>query len=308
MKNTQNKKNKKEYFEYYADVFLKTSKIKNKESTYSNYYYVINSKVLPYFKDYKIKSITNDTIINYTNTLISKKLSSKTIKDTLTILYGILKKYNKKIERTYPRINKNEIKVLENNDQILLESYIVNNLNNITFLIYLSLYTGLRIGEVCALKWSNIDLDEGKVTINSTITRVLSNNKKNKTKIIITDAKTINSVREIPLNESILKLAKKVESSSKTHYISTNSPKFMEPRLFYNKYKSILKELNIDKYNFHALRHIFATRCINSGADPKTLSLILEHSSVKITLDRYVHTNFKSKVTLISNLKLLYQF
>lgn len=301
----ESKKNKKGCFDSYVNLYLKRCMIRNKESTYSSYYYVINSRILPYYSGLEIKKITSDSVTKYANYLMAKGLSNKTIKDTLTILYGILKLYNKKIEVIYPKIMKKEVKILKECDQLLLETYLVNNLNSISFGIYLSLYTGLRIGEVCALKWS--DIDSNKITINNTVVRVIASNKKRKTKLVIANAKSISSIREIPLSNNMKKLIEKLNGINPSHYILSGTSKFMDPRTFYNKYKKILNELNINNYNFHTLRHTFATKCIEKGADPKTLSLILGHSSVKITLDRYVHPDFNNKVNLMNNLEHLYK-
>jgi len=310
MKNIEikDKKNKKDYFRYYADNYLRLCKIKNKESTYSCYYYIINSRILPYFNNLKVKKITNTTILNYIDNLTKQKLSNKTIKDTLSILYSILKNTNNNVNIVYPKVIKKDIKILNKNDQLRLEEYLINNIDNITFGIYLSLYTGLRIGELCALRFSDIDLLNNKIIIKNTVVRVKNESKYNKTILILNSAKSNSSIREIPLTYNLKNLFNKINKNNDSFYLLSNNEKFIDPRNFYNKYKTILKELNISNYNFHTLRHTFASRCIEYGADPKTLSLILGHSSVKITLDRYVHPNFNNKVKLMNNLELVYKF
>ena len=285
MKNIEikDKKNKKDYFRYYADNYLRLCKIKNKESTYSCYYYIINSRILPYFNNLKVKKITNTTILNYIDNLTKQKLSNKTIKDTLSILYSILKNTNNNVNIVYPKVIKKDIKILNKNDQLRLEEYLINNIDNITFGIYLSLYTGLRIGELCALRFSDIDLLNNKIIIKNTVVRVKNESKYNKTILILNSAKSNSSIREIPLTYNLKNLFNKINKNNDSFYLLSNNEKFIDPRNFYNKYKTILKELNISNYNFHTLRHTFASRCIEYGADPKTLSLILGISKSSFT-------------------------
>ena len=115
--------------------------------------------------------------------------------------------------------------------------------------------------------------------------------------------KSNNSYRVIPIPYFLKAILRRFEGISSNCYFLTGSDKFIEPRALYNRYKGILKELNIDKYTFHSLRHTFATRCISNGCDPKTLSLILGHASVNITLNRYVHPSYDDKVRFMNSLK-----
>ena len=125
-----------------------------------------------------------------------------------------------------------------------------------------------------------------------------------KTKIIVEDAKSLSSIREIPIPDFIVSILYLFSENMKSDdFFITGNKKFMETRTFFNQYKMILKEISLGKYNFHALRHTFATRCIENGCDPKTLSEILGHSNVKITLDRYVHPNYENKVKMMNQLK-----
>ena len=156
--------------------------------------------------------------------------------------------------------------------------------------IILSLYTGLRIGEICALKWSDIDFINNQIIVNHSVTRIKNINESFlKTKIIINEPKTEYSKRVIPIPNSIINSLKQVFPNNKDYYFLTNSCKVLEPRTYYNKYKKVLKKIGLEKYNYHALRHTFATRCIEIGFDPKSLMEILGHSDIKITLSLYVH-------------------
>ena len=192
-----------------------------------------------------------------------------------------------------PKLEKKEIQILSKENQLLLEKYLLEHLSPLSFGIYLTLYTGLRIGEICALNIHDFDLENQKIIIHHTLSRVLSEDDSSKTKVILSSPKSLSSIREIPLPIFIISLLKRI-SYQENSYILTNKNTFMDTRTLLYHYKSILKKLNLGTYTFHSLRHTFATRCIKEGCNPKTLSLLLGHSSIKITLDLYVHTNFEN--------------
>ncbi len=301
------KKENKEYLGYYINEFINISKIRNKESTYSNYLYTINSRMIVLYNT-KIKNIDIKFINEYTNYLFDKGLCSKSIKDTLILLNEILKLADIHINIPMPKVIKKEISVFNEDEQIELEKYLLNSPNSVNLGIYLSLYTGIRIGELCALKWENIDLINNKITIKKTMLRIKDTNpnNRNKTKVIVDSPKSTSSIRDIPLPPFISSMLSKITNILPEYYLLTNSISYIEPRLLYKKYKQILSELNLSKYNFHTMRHTFATRCINQNFPIKIVSEILGHSSVKITLDRYVHPNYNEKVKMMNNLQKLY--
>ena len=156
----------------------------------------------------------------------------------------------------------------------------------------------------------NIDLNNKKINIKKTLVRIKNpeENPKKKTIVIIDEPKSASSIREIPIPDFIIPTLKElsVDATPNTFLIS-GTEKFVESRTFFNRYKKILTSIELEKYNFHALRHTFATRCIENGCDPKTLSEILGHSSVKITLERYVHPNYENKVLMMNQLTPFYK-
>ena len=156
-----------------------------------------------------------------------------------------------------------------------------------------TLYTGLRIGEICALKWDDIDIKNGTVKVNSTVSR--SGNE-----YIIGPPKTCSSIRFIPIHHTLLKRFKTYPKTG--IYVLSQSDNFMNPRTFENQYKIILKRAKIREINFHALRHTFATRCVESGMDIKSLSEILGHANSNITLNIYVHSSMEQKARQINRL------
>lgn len=167
----------------------------------------------------------------------------------------------------------------------------------------------MRLGEICALRWSDIHLDEGYISITKTLYRtkniknITVDGKIPKTIIVIETPKTESSVRKIPISDFVEKLLVKHGKRYSDHYFLTNSSKYIEPRLYELYFKKILNDAGIEHTKFHTLRHTFATNCVNVGCDVKSLSEILGHSSVRITLDRYVHPSIQVKKAQLNKLE-----
>lgn len=295
---------------FITDIYswLQSTKIYCKQSTYSHYEYTVYSKLIPEFGEYKKNQMSRDLINHFTEKLLNDGLEPKTVRDILTILNQILKYGNIQIQIIMPKIKRKKIQIYTKEDQEILEKELIKNINESNFGIYLCLYTGLRIGEICALKWENIDLNNNIIKIQKTLIRVKNDRtSKKKTKLILDDPKSVSSIRSIPIPMFIIPILKKLKKNEECFFL-TGKNTFIEPRCYLNHYKKILASIREDKsnfreYNFHALRHTFATRCIENGFDPKTLSEILGHSSVKITLERYVHPSFDIKVKMMNHLK-----
>ena len=296
------KKNMKNNMGYYIELYLKSSSIKNKNSTNTTYRYIISKYIYPYFKDYSRDNIDIGIILSFIDKLSHSGLKNKSIRDIILILKGILKLMDIRIDIPMPKLEKLEIQVIPKKNQIKLEKYLLENLSPIHFGIYLSLYTGLRIGEICALNKDDIDLFENKIIIRHTVVRVLSNQSNKKTVLLLNSPKTNSSFREIPFPSFLLSYYEKIHYQEHS-YILTNTKKYMDTRNLLYHYKKILKELDLDNYTYHSIRHTFATRLIQEGCDHKTLSLLLGHSSIKITLERYVHPSYHDKKIFMSKLK-----
>ena len=170
--------------------------------------------------------------------------------------------------------------------------------------ILMCLQTGMRIGEVCALQWGDIDLQKGVVSISKTIERIyIIDSDVKHTELIISSPKTQNSHRDIPLSKTLLQMLRPLKRIvNDKFFIITNEEKPTEPRTFRNYYKTVLRTLNIPPLKFHGLRHSFATRCIESNCDYKTVSVILGHSDISTTLNLYVHPNNEQKKKCIDKM------
>lgn len=284
-------------------LYLDSIKESVKPSTYSCYYGTIQAHINNSIGSVFLKDITQNTI----NSFISQKLkngrvdnkgglSAKTVKDITLILNNCLKLQNLHFNYKVPSCKNKEIRCLTKQDYQKLLVYLKFNTDNVKLGILIALLTGIRLGEICALKWKNIDFAEGCLNITHTVQRIKNTdiNAKKKTKIIIDTPKSTYSIRTIPLQTYLLDIMSNLKREDDI-FILKNSYKFMEPRTLQNKFKDILDFCKIEDINFHALRHTFATQCLEKNVDVKTLSEILGHSSVKFTLDRYVHTSIQHK-------------
>lgn len=281
-----------------------------KESTYANYSNNIFNHIIPKLGNYYLKDINHKIIQNFLlelsktgNINNESGLSEKTIKDICIIVKSSIKKaindsLINHIELTfnYPKSHKEEkIYILTKKEQNELTNYALDNLNSRNIGILLSLYSGIRIGELCALQWRDIDFKKGILSINKTIQRIYIKDKElNITKIIITNPKTKNANREIPINKDFLYILKNNKTNLQD-YILSGTYKYIEPRTYRKYFEKVLKTNNLKHINFHSLRHTFATNCISLGVDYKTVSELLGHSNVNITLNLYVHPRMSQK-------------
>lgn len=285
--------------------WIENKKMQVKESTLSHYKSVIDNHIIPIFGEYRITLISVDIIQNYINKLLKEGLTGKTVNDILTVIKNIFKyasskgfEHNCDLNTISVKNKRNDIQTLTIFEQKILCNYLVDNLNNKNFGILLSIYTGIRIGELCALRWSDIDLSERVLKINKTMLRIQDNfseHHSNKTKVIITPPKSEDSVRVIPIPQFIFDIICKLQRNSDAYILTGKCDSFIEPRNMQYYFKSVLKKCSIRDVNFHILRHTFATRCVESGFEIKSLSEILGHSDVKITLQRYVHSSIDLK-------------
>ena len=188
------------------------------------------------------------------------------------------------------------MRVLSRYEQTALCQYIYGNLNPYNIGILLSLFTGIRIGELCALRWEDISLQEQTIRIHQTLQRVQDkSNGPHKTKIVITTPKSASSIRTIPLPDDLVKILKNYKAVDSGYFLTNRLDRFVEPRIMQYRFKAVLKNSSVESANFHSLRHTFATRCIELGFDVKSLSEILGHASVNITMNRYVHPSLELK-------------
>ena len=287
--------------------WLNKNKIKIKQSTYATYHRIIHNHIIPYFNNTEVKDITNTAVQKFIEDKYDNgnDLSVKTIRDITSVLLQIIKHAEKEkyisnfdYDICLPKLQKKEFEILTGIEEQKLNSYLKNNLTLINFGVILAKETGIRIGELCSLKVSDIDINNGTIEITKTIQRIknFDTDIKAKTKIIITTPKSQKSIRIIPLSDSIISIVKKLYKNYNSDcYILTGTTKYIEPRIFQKKFKEIISDIKIKNITVHSLRHFFATKAVENGFDIKSLSEILGHATVKFTLDIYVHSSFELK-------------
>lgn len=284
-----------------------------KESTYANYLVLIQNHILPRLGDCLIEELDSKTVqqqVSYwsdAGRLDGKGgLSQKTIKDMVNVLKMCLRDYAKMnncsmpvLEVEYPVVKTvNKRNVLSREQQEYLLEKIRGNLEYESLGYALSLYSGIRIGELCALQWEDIDMGKRAITINKTLQRIYLKDmprRKGRTKITITSPKSVKAIREIPISDALYELMKRKYCEDEKAYLLTGTKKYIEPRLYRRHYADFLNENQAEYIRFHGLRHTFATRCIESGADYKVVSELLGHASVNLTLNLYVHPQWEDK-------------
>lgn len=279
-----------------------------KESTYFNYNFVVNECLKKYFKNVNLEEVKNFDFYSIIDEL-KQKISRKTLRDRISILKSILRYAERKYDMDFkidlidvPVTYNKEIEILTEREKNRITKYLLET-NNIRELgILISLYTGLRIGEICALRWANIDFDKKLLDVERTVQRVYMGEKE--TKVMFSEPKTIKSVRKIPIAEVLLKKLRELKSNySENSFILTGTEdRFMEPITYRFTYKKCLKNCKVSYKKFHCLRHTFATRCIRAGMDVKSLSEVLGHNNVNVTLSIYVHSSYKVKKKFIDKI------
>lgn len=297
-------------FKTISEAWLNSTKPQIKESTYVKYVNLLNTYISPYFGEKCIENINYEYIEYFSTQMLtqggknSNGLSAKTVNDCLVLIriilayaanHGCNLQCNGK--GIFIRQPAKELSVLSISDQKTLFNYLCSNLDNRNLGILLSLLTGLRIGEICALKWEDISIPEKTVHVHSTMQRIQiveATETKAKTKISITAPKSSCSVRTIPLSDEIIGIMEQFDKQ-KGFVLTGNNSSYIEPRSMHNHFKRVCKSVGIDPVNFHVLRHTFATRCVELGFDVKSLSEILGHANVSITLNRYVHPSMAVK-------------
>ncbi len=301
-----NKKNISQIVEFWKN----DKKMYVKKSTLSAYILLIENHLLPDFGN--SFEITEDQIQKFVFRKLEQGLSQKTVKDILIVLKMILKFGAKNkwfqfepFDIQYPTVRESQqIEVLTKTHQKKVMNYIQEHFTFRNLGIYICLSSGIRIGEICALTWEDIDTDNGIIHIRKTIQRIyVIENGERRTELLLDSPKTKNSIREIPMSRELLRMLKPFKKIvNPNFFVLTNDSKPTEPRTYRSYYKNLMRQLDIPEIKFHGLRHSFATRCIESKCDYKTVSVLLGHSNISTTLNLYVHPNLEQKKKAIDQM------
>ena len=294
----------KKLFGTYCDEWLVVNQNNVKESTFVKYSTAIKNHIKPFFGGYQPEMITTELTAEFVNHLIEVKiLSTKTVKDLTVLLKSILKYVASSrkidlIEIATPKYTAKQIRVLSKEEQQRFIGYLSADLDSPKFGVLFALMTGLRLGEVCALRVKDISLKEKTVTVRETMQRIKNlDNDGRKTKIVFTKPKSSTSARVVPLTNMAYELCKeRLRKYAMNAFLLTGSEtKTIEPRVMQYHIKKYSAACGIEDMHFHVLRHTFATRCVEVGFEIKSLSEVLGHSTPRITLERYVHSSLEFK-------------
>ncbi len=280
-----------------AAEWLEQKRQLRKHSTYQKYRNT--------YEKYLKEALGQECVGNISSELVRRKLSTGFSDSLYKSIYCVLNQilnygavyYNvpdirlRGISRAREGQN-TRMDVLNDAEQTKLIRFLCEDTDSSKFGILLCLFTGLRLGEICALKWEDIDMNSKIIRVNSTVQRLAADAGTGRTSLMESTPKSGYSRREIPLSDSLFEMARGFCTGQK-YVLGGNKP--MEPRTYQNRFKLYLKLAGIEAKKFHILRHTFATNCINSGADVKSISEILGHADVKITLNRYVHPSLDVK-------------
>lgn len=285
------------------DIWKKDKVNYVKKSTYSAYALIVENHILPHFGD---KFVFDESDVQeFVMCKIKWGLKQKTIKDILVVIkmifkFGVKHGYMeyKDIHINFPTNEKSKnIETFDKHNYKILLDYLKQNFSFKNLGIYICLLTGMRIGEICGLMWKDFDLHSGSIKVERIVERIyVIDGNSNHTELITSSPKTINAVRDIPISADLKSILKPlIKITCENYFVLSNNSKPIEPRNYRNYYNSLLKKLDIQHLKFHALRHSFASRCIEARCDYKTVSSILGHSNISTTLNLYVHPNLEQK-------------
>lgn len=282
-----------------------------KKSTYAIYAQLCNAYILPEFGG--ASALDEDGIQAFANRLLARGYAIKTVKDTMLVLKMIVR-YGEKLgawphvefKLRYPTQVDVPRPIVTLSDQHLnkLLRYLREHFSFKNLGILICLHSGMRIGEVCGLQWRDLDIAAGVIRVNKTVQRItISDGAIREDYVAVDVPKTASSVREIPIAREVKEMIRPFKKvMPPENYVISGGPQPLEPRTYRRYFKRLLLQLEIPPLRFHGLRHSFATRCIESKCDYKTVSVILGHASISTTMDLYVHPGFAEKKRCIDRM------
>lgn len=294
-------------FSELSEMWLRSIQASLKESTWIKYRNILKCSIIPRLGNTNLSEIDYSAVSALCNDLMESGgkgqggLAAKTVADALSLTKAVIK-YASRMKYMTDRtaldvsvkVKNAPLRVLSVQEQQILISELAEELDFTGLGIYICLFTGIRVGELCALTWDDISLENNMIHIHRTMQRIQTPDGEKKTAILIAEPKSQCSIRDIPIAGTLRE--KLMQQSAKEGYVLTgNKNKFVEPRTMQNRFKAIVERSGIRDAHFHTLRHTFATRCIEVGFDVKSLSEILGHANVSITLNRYVHPSMELK-------------
>lgn len=285
-----------------------------KRSTFATYALIFKNCLKPRFGSVNVEDIKKADMQAFVFEFIGAGRSVKTTKDTIIVLKMLLRfavedlqlPASVSFKLKYPTRDGTEKKLqtYTEAEQKKIIDAVLETPSPRSFGIMIALCTGMRIGELCGLRFEDIDFTSGVLHIRRTIERIYETDEdgKMKTMVIFSELKTVSSARDIPIIPKLKGiLSNYLKVSRPDYYVLTIGPKPTEPRIFRNYYYSFMKNIGIESpIKFHGLRHTFATKMVSAGIDIKTISNILGHADISTTLNLYVHPSEEDKKAAVS--------
>lgn len=313
------KHTKERTFSEILQLWLCNNRLRQKGATEHKYRTMIDRHIGPEIGSLKLSKITAVTV----NSFLERKLKSGRIDKSgglspsyvrtmasiiqSALQFAVNEGYCQPLKSTVckPIIDRKDLRILTKEEQEQLEAFLYGCIDSVGLGIMISLYAGLRIGEICALSWEDIDLTSGIIHIRHTIARVPCTDpqKGAKTSLIVDTPKTSSSLRDIPISSLLMEQLSSAKGTTSYGFILSDSHIFVSPRTYEYRFHRLLDDCGIAQVNYHALRHTFATRCIEAGVDVKSLSEMLGHANVGITLNTYVHSSMEMKRMQLEKLR-----
>lgn len=294
------------------NIWLKERSCRWKQTTYATYCHMAYKYIIPLLGSVRIDCVDEQMVEHFLSEIgreqEGKVLSDSYLRNICAVMLRAMKYVKKKYhyemdipENLIMPVRQTQIILPKKQDMAVLEKYLSENAENETCLgILVAFYTGIRIGEVCALTWEDINLNEEIIYVRKNLQRVKSETgDEGNTQILIQTPKTSNSFRIIPIPPILLCHLKEHKKENGQYIIKGKKKPWTEPRTLQYRFAQILRKCGIESFNFHMLRHAFATRCIEKEFDVKSLSEILGHSNIQVTLNLYVHSNMQRKRQLM---------
>ncbi|MHC5373980.1 tyrosine-type recombinase/integrase [Enterococcus sp. LJL120] len=310
----KNSTNNQKYGDWLTNFYFPSIKKRIKRSTASSYSRLLRIHILPFLGDVPFSRLDGVILQEFIDTLFEKSLSSKSIQ----LIFSLVKQsINEALKLEYlkvdpikkvslPKYERRNIAALSLNQQRELENLASKNNSKEGLPILISLYTGLRIGEISGLTWGDIDFEQNLIQVNKTVIRVNQEEGPQKTKLIIDSPKTTYSERLIPLVDTLKDYLIPHRNEDKSVPVISTKYGIAEPRIISMRFKKIIADTSFSDIHFHVLRHTFATRCVEQGMDIASLSKILGHKSIKLTLDTYSDSLMEQRIQEMKKINKLY--
>ena len=296
-------------FSTIAEEWFSVSSTILKQSSQARYRNILDIQLLPEFGQRDISQITRSDVMLFSSSMLTsgarnnEGLSPKTVTSVLSVLKLIFSYANHvkgipvaDIDGLNIKKKQKQLRVFTISEQTTINNYLMEDITPSKLGILLGLYTGMRVGEICALSWGDISFDDQMIHVKKTMQRIqLHEECKPRTRVVITAPKSICSIRDIPIPEELFRIIKDLKADDDCFVLTGRPDRYIEPRTLENHFNTMTKTCGIQGATMHTCRHSFATRCVELGFDIKTLSEILGHASVSITMNRYVHPSMEMK-------------